>query len=533
MSGDGNSSNQSLGALLEELTKFCRSESLSEDGLREIIERHGVVPNNDPNMKYDFFHYACDNEKVTEEIIRCLLEYFPNAVKDVEDDRFEQLPLHNICHNKNATLGMVQLLIDAYPESVGHEGNNGWTPLHALCCNNNLDDEDLGLGIMKLLLERCPESVRRATRYGMLPLHFAAGGQSHQFCRVLIEAYPGSERMADHSGRLPFHMACRFNFTVGVATAKYLYQLYPESINVACRFHVADNDDGFYPIHLAILRVEERSDHPEAAINMVQFLLHCDPNVASQKVHDKLPLYWVCFWATNNENTPKLNAYLKVLKILYDAYPQAIGCNNHTVTVDATGFRREIQTFINTQATYAQQARDHAQMTTPDENGQLPLHKVMQSNDITLGSIKLLVKGNPSALQSSDNHGALPLHLASQRSESAMSIRIVKYLLGLYPTTLGAVDEQGNTALHYACHGAKHEMIALLTETYGAVSKRNARNQLPIHLLLLGNEVSDREGIEYTDSIFRLIRAYPETVMRAQSEHAAVGRKRRLSCLQD
>jgi ankyrin repeat protein len=156
-------------------------------------------------------------------------------------------------------------------------------------------------------------------------------------------------------------------------------------------------------------------------------------------------------------------------------------------------------------------------MTTPDENGQLPLHKALQSNDITLGSIKLLVKGNPSAVQTPDNGGALPLHLASQRSES--SISIVKYLLGLDPTSLGVVDEQGNTALHYACRGAKHKMILLLTnkKMYGAVSKRNACNELPIHLLLLSNEVSDRECIEYTDSIFRLIRAYPETVMRAQS----------------
>ncbi len=94
-------------------------------------------------------------------------------------------------------------------------------------------------------------------------------------------------------------------------------------------------------------------------------------------------------------------------------------------------------------------------MTTRDENGQLPLHKALLSNDITLGSIKLLVKGNPSAVQTPDNGGALPLHLASQRSESAISISIVKYLLGLDPTSLGVVDEQGNTALHYACRGAK------------------------------------------------------------------------------
>ncbi len=525
MSGDGNSSNQSLGALLEELSECCRSESLSEDGLREIIERHNWAPiNNDPNItNYKFFHWACYNERVTEGILRCLLEYFPNAVRHAGEGG--TLPLHTmLVRNKNVTLNMVQLLIDAYPDSLSHESNSGRVPLHSLCYNNQ--NVDVVLDVLKLLVERCPESVRHVTRDGMLPIHIAAMKQSSEFCRVLIEAYPGSEQITRDRGMLPFHLACSRN---NVATVKYLYQLYPESINVA-------DNNGMQPIYHVMMGIHLREDDPANIIEVAQFLLDCNPNVAQQKTRDKLPLRWFYGYALqmfSNENTRQLNACLRIVQILYDVYPEAIGTNNHTVTADATGFRREIQIFINSQVTYARQARDRTQMTTPDENGQLPLHKALLSNDITLGSIKLLLKGNFLALQSSDNGDALPLHLASQRSESDISISIVKYLLGLDPTTLGAVDEQGNTALHYACRGAKHKMIALLTETYGAVSKRNARNQLPIHLLLLGDEVSDREGIEYTDSIFRLIRAYPETVMRTQSEHATIGQKRRLSCLQD
>ena len=76
-------------------------------------------------------------------------------------------------------------------------------------------------------------------------------------------------------------------------------------------------------------------------------------------------------------------------------------------------------------------------MTTPDENGQLPLHAALQNN-VTLGSIKLLVKGNPSAVQSPDNSGALPLHIACQHHESSLSV--VEYLLDLDATTLHAED---------------------------------------------------------------------------------------------
>jgi ankyrin repeat protein len=100
-------------------------------------------------------------------------------------------------------------------------------------------------------------------------------------------------------------------------------------------------------------------------------------------------------------------------------------------------------------------------MTTPDENGQLPLHAALQNN-VTLGSIKLLVKGNPSAVQSPDNSGALPLHIACQHHESSLSV--VEYLLDLDATTLHAEDRFGNTTLHYACHGAKYATIALLLD---------------------------------------------------------------------
>ena len=61
----------------KELFEFCKSESLSEEGgLHEIIDRHGLKPDNTQNISddYKFFLSACQNERVTEGIIRCLLE---------------------------------------------------------------------------------------------------------------------------------------------------------------------------------------------------------------------------------------------------------------------------------------------------------------------------------------------------------------------------------------------------------------------------------------------------------------------------
>jgi hypothetical protein len=203
-----------------------------------------------------------------------------------------------------------------------------------------------------------------------------------------------------------------------------------------------------------------------------------------------------------------LYAYLKILSILYDAHPEAIERN--AVTTDLDSFPRKIRTFINTHLTYARQSRDHSLMTTRDEDGQLPLHRALRDN-VDLGSIKLLVKGNPSAICNFDRRGKIPLHVACQHHKSA---DVVQYLIGLGEDTLDTMDKEGNTALHYACRGGNHNTIALLLDRYGAisVSKQNVHNHLPIDILFESEAVSDREGVEYTESIYRLLRAYPDTI---------------------
>ena len=91
----------------------------------------------------------------------------------------------------------------------------------------------------------------------------------------------------------------------------------------------------------------------------------------------------------------------------------------------------------------------------------------------------------------------------------------MEYLVELDRKTLDVMDIDNNTALHHACRGAKYDTIALLLDKYDAasVSKRNVTGKIPINLLWESNAVRDRESIEYTESVFRLLKAYPETVM--------------------
>jgi ankyrin repeat protein len=495
MSESGDNRRQTTALLSNELLAHCGSDSLSEDGLREIIiERHECAsPNRNPNIDYKFFHAACHNERVNEGIIQCLLEYFPDAASATDNDGWT--PLHDAFWNKNITLNIVQLLIDAAPITVRHVNNKGHMPLHILCGNRNVDDI-AAREILKLLIEKHPESVRHADNRGFLPIHAAFRSRSPEFCRVLIEAYPGSERIADANGLLPLHFACSRN---NVAVVEYLYHLYPDAINHATTV-------GHFPIHFAIGDTKHRHN-PAAAVDVVKFLLDCDPNVKLQKFRGRLShLHYAC---QINFNDSIVEAGIQVINLLYDTLPEAI--EDNVITSNIHRYHQRVQTFINSQLVYSRQASDHRLMITSNEQGHLPLHTALQNN-VRLGSIKLLVKGNPSAIRSFDESGVIPLHVACQHHQSA---NVIHYLVELDTTTLDTVDREGNTALHFACRSAKHDTIALLLEKYDAisVSKWNAHKKLPIDLLFESSEVFDRESTEYTESVFRLLRAYPETVM--------------------
>ena len=476
-----------------ELRSYCRRETLSEEGLREIIQRHGLTPNNHHRLgNYGFFLSACINERVTEGIIRCLLEYFPDAANVCDDTGWS--PLHFACGNENVTLNIIQLIIAAAPTSLRSTTNSGNMPLHILCLVEKVNEVHV-VQILKLLIDKYPEAVRHADNdVGILPIHNASGRRSPEFCRVLIEAYPGSEQITTTNGKLPLHWACAYN---SPATVEYLYRIFPDAI------HASTLEE--YPVHVAISSMEHRNK-PAVAVKVVQCLLDCDPNQMLKQFQGNSLLHFACGKRYGHSN---IEAGIQMIKVLFDAHPEAIEDNRIATNIHRYHYR--VQEFLNNQLFFARQAKDHRLMTTPDNNGHLPLHRALQNN-VRLGSIKLLVKGNPVALQSADNSGALPLHVACQHHDS---VNEIQYLVELDQSTLEAMDGEGNTALHLACRRGRHDIISLLLDEFDAVSvsKRNADEKLPIDLLWESTEVDDRESIEYTESVYRLLRANPEMIM--------------------
>ena len=402
-----------------------------------------------------------------------------------------QLCFHRACYNEKVTLKMVQILYHTLPGALRLRDNDGCLSIHWLCLNKNLD-ETTSLDILQFMLHNDPTLLREVDESGYLPIHFAVDNKSTSFCNILIDAYPESLRIESDDGWLPIHYACECGNRDDTAdTIQYMLELDPELIN-------AENSDGYLPIHRAAMN---------GGTKLIELLLKFGPDAATKENNDGgrwLPLHLACIYDTN----------LSSIQVLYDSYPEAILARTDSGRTPLDNARSEENTinvdFLETQLEYARQAQDMTAMTTLDENGWLPLQHALKGN-ASLGSIKLLLRGDPAALQEVDRKGAYPLHIACEFS----SVKVVKYLVDIDGGfTLNNVDTNDDSPLHYACRGGNLGIVKYLLERNApSVSDRNKKNKLAIHLLFeCGENMLDRDSLEYVETIHRLLLANPEVV---------------------
>jgi len=461
------------------------------------------------------------------EVLEYLIECEPSSIRlAMNEDENQRTPLNMACSNSDTSLEVVKLLVNAWPEGTRHRdnsgefggGSGGYLPIHNLCNNYNLDAA-VSRDILELLLDADPSSPKETdSSESCLPIHYAVGygNKSLEFCKLLVKAYPESLKIESGDGRLPLHEACIYK---RVELVEYLFQKDPESIDVRT---IAVDDlyhssiGGLLPIHL--------TEDAET----IKVLLKHDPNAALKTNYDgMLPLQLVCGGS---------DVSLSSVKVLYDAYPEAIGAVDHdgrTLLDLARGNDRQRQernasviSFLEKELVYVQQSRDMMYMTLPDEEGYLPLHRALLQGDITLGSIKLLVRGNLSALQVVDRNGVRPIHIACRNA----TVGIVKFLMEA-PNGLDVCDTNKNYPIHYACRAANFDVIQYLVKRNTPVSERNADNKLPFHLLLEYDDEQVRKSPAFTEACWHLLRAYPETVMIQTETISSKKRKRTNMCI--
>ena len=143
---------------------------------------------------------------------------------------------------------------------------------------------------------------------------------------------------------------------------------------------------------------------------------------------------------------------------------------------------------------------------TPDENGRLLLHLALQDDDVSFGTIKLLLEKNPDAVSVRDSRGMLPIHIASEFKD----LDSVKWLMDASGADVLAIcDSNQEYPLHLACPAGKCKTAShFLQRSTVSISSRNCDGKLPIDLLV----ESDCEKVEpdYVEAIWLMIRANPD-----------------------
>jgi len=495
--------NMDLGTVQMLVEAYPRALGAGDD-MSKLTPIHALVSN--PNIAAgvhvdDDDH---DNTPLLLNVVRYLVHAKPSSIRMI--DERDRIPLHSACTNRNANYATVKFLIDYWPESTHQRDENGNHPIHSLCGNVELD-HGVSMEILALLIQVDWESVKYENDVGFFPIHLAAkNGKPPDFCEVLVNAYPESVKMTSDDGSLPLHMACGGGC---LDTTMYLAELNPRGLDVKAA-------GGMLPIHVA--------SNGKANFEIIEYLLQRDPDCASKSTDGaELPFHMAC----------KSESNIDTVRLLFDTYPEALileddetddATSTTTKTTTSTeasssaGGRPNTTSFLRDQTSHARTALDIVAMHTLDESGCLPLHRALRRR-AALGAVKLLLKGNPSALRVATYDNVFPLHVACERC----GLDVVRFLAErLDVRCFEDVDSSGNSALHYACRGGNCDVVRWLLEgnvarksrRVASFAERNGEGKFPIQLLAeyCKKEGEDCQSPKFGLTVSCLRMAYPERV---------------------
>jgi len=448
-----------------------RKSNVDLDTVKILIGLHPAGECFPIHLLMEDLEEVCDCNTTYWDIIQHMINANPSNLKCTSGS--DQVLLHLACYSAHMTATIIQSLINGWPESTRQRDCEEYLPIHHLCQNQKLN-ETAKLEIVKILVDADPDSLNdRSNDSGLLPIHMAAKYQSLAFAKILVDAHPCSLREKDRNGNLPCYLACESG---SIDTIKYLFNADPQSI-------YSTNICGFNPLHFVI---SERGKHLTTRdrpheTEVVRCLLEIDPKSASRQASLEVQPFMIYGGYLSLHFACENRANIDIVKLLFNAYPQAIN--------------------KNVRGASDLQWRNPPQIARVSGHMEAAIFLEQQLHEFAA-----LVGGNRGT----------PIHDALQNNAT---LGVIKLLLDRCTGGISALDANKNSPLHVACHlGRCDVVIHLMGLKMALVLEPNGGGKLPLELLLGASH--KRDGLEYTEAVWRLLVAYPMVLFARPSRPA-------------
>lgn len=195
------------------LENVCRrSRELSIEKLVECIEDLPPNPGLQLN-KSPMLHYALRNDRVTFDIVECIMGYNPAASHicmgmDAASIFPLQYPLHVACANPSCDSSIIELLLSANPGALFHDACSRRLPLSFYL----LRSRNVNFDMVRQLVEKYPRALTEVDNYRGTPVHTILCNPNvndmFEIVSFLVHLNPRALVKNDKEGRTPLRLAC-------------------------------------------------------------------------------------------------------------------------------------------------------------------------------------------------------------------------------------------------------------------------------------------------------------------------------------
>jgi ankyrin repeat protein len=332
---------------------------------------------------------------------------------------------------------VVLCILEAYPEALSVEDDNGFLVLHRLLFSGNWYKSHEIMQLVPKFVEVCPDSVITPTSTGRLPLHLACQRtESLELVEYLLDCFPDACHYRDDEGKFPLDHALE----VTDPNAS-IVELLVKQHSVLLTYQ---DENGCLPLQRLLKKVgtSRRSARYD---KVVQVLLQgFEGSLRLQDGEGNTPLMLAC-----TSGNP-----LGLIYALLRQWPEQITSSTAPSIFDNEHF-----------------------------NGEL-IHSSLASESISLHKVELWIQRYPDIVLSRDGHGRLPLHYAVA-STSDEALEIVQHMLvNNKQQQLDTADNDGLLPIHVAaaCGSCNSDILQLLIQEHpDGLLKADKDGRLPWH----------------------------------------------------